>query len=92
MSEGRVAWHHVGNRILGNPFTSLGLEWCQRCKMEVDTNTEATHRGGVYLYKRWCDRCGLVIKRGQYQVPLLSDRPLPAAALAWTTEPGKDRR
>lgn len=78
---------------IASPFTSFGLEWCPRCKMEVDCDTQAAHRGTVYVYKRWCLRCGLVIKRGVYNnVPLLTNQPLPAAALEWTTTPGQDRR
>ena len=77
---------------LSSPFTTFGLEWCPHCRMEVDTETEAAHRGTTYVYKRWCKRCGTVIKRGIYDhVPLLG-RPLPAAALEWTTAPGQDRR
>ncbi len=86
------AWNVVGRIANGNPFVSLGLEWCSRCKMEVDTDTEAAHRHGIYTFRRWCLRCGLVIKYGAYQAPLVSDRPLPAAALEWVTRPGQDRR
>jgi hypothetical protein len=79
--------------IGSSPFTTFGLEWCSRCRMEVDCDTRAHHEGTLYVYKRWCLRCGKVLKRGIYDnVPLLSSRPLPAAALEWTTEPGKDRR
>lgn len=78
---------------IGNPFSSFGLEWCPRCKMEVDCDTAATHRGTTYAFKRWCLRCGKVIKRGLYDcVPLISKTPLPAAALEWSTTPGQDRR
>lgn len=87
------AWHHVGHRVLGNPFTTFGLEWCSRCKGEVDTNTEASHRGTVYVFKRWCQRCGKVLKWGLWNnVPLISDTPVPAAAMEWVTKPEQDRR
>jgi hypothetical protein len=86
-------WHHAGHRVLGNPFTTLGLEWCSRCRSETDTNTEASHRGTRYVFKRWCQRCGKVLKWGYWDnVQLLSDRPLPAAALEWVTNVEQDRR
>jgi len=76
-----------------SPFTSMGLEWCPRCKMEVDTDTESVHEGTTYAFRRQCLRCGRTVKRGIYNnVPLLSNTPLPAAALEWTTQPGQDRR
>lgn len=78
---------------VGNPFTSFGLEWCPRCKTEVDCDTQAVHQGATYGYKRWCLRCGKVIKAGLYEcVPLLAGAGLPPAALEWSTAPGKDRR
>jgi hypothetical protein len=78
--------------IGSSPFTSFGLEWCGRCKTEVDCDTAAEHNGTLYVYKRWCLRCGKVLKRGIYEnVPLIGN-PLPAAALEWTTKPEKDRR
>lgn len=76
-----------------SPFTSLGLEWCPRCQMEVDCDTKAHHQGSTYAYKRWCLRCGLVVKNGVYDnVVMLSGQPLPPAFVAWSTEPGQDRR
>ncbi len=76
------------------PFASLGLEWCPRCKMEVDCDTQAHHQGTTYAYKRWCQRCGRVIKYGVYQnVRLLHGAsPVPPAALEWVTKPEQDRR
>ena len=76
----------------GNPFSSFGLEWCPRCKMEVDCDTQAHHQGTTYAYKRWCLRCGRVVRRGVYDRVVLLGRPLPAAALEWSTAPGQDRR
>ena len=77
---------------LSNPFASFGLDWCQRCRMEVEVDTQAQHVGETYAYRKQCLRCGLTTSRGVYDnVPLLS-RPLPAAALEWTMESGKDRR
>lgn len=85
-----------------SPFASLQsqtgvpsakLEWCPRCKDEVDTETQARHQGTTYSYKRWCLRCGEVLARGIYHnVPILSDVPLPAGTVEWTTAPGVDRR
>ena len=76
-----------------SPFTSLGLEWCPRCQMEVDCDTQAHCAGSTYAYKRWCTRCGRVIKMGVYDnVTLVGGGTLPAAALEWVTTPGQDRR
>lgn len=84
-----------GSMALGaSPFASLtgSLEWCARCGQYVDHETKAAHRDTTYVYKRWCLRCGGVLASGVYDnVPLLGG-PLPAAAVEWTTEPGKDRR
>jgi len=44
------------------------------------------------VYKRWCLRCGWVVKYGAYQTELITDRPMPEAALQWVTSPEKDRR
>lgn len=75
-----------------NPFKTFGTEWCPRCRMEVDCDTEAHHEGTVYGYKRSCRRCGRVIMRGLFNnVPLLSNVPLPPAALEWSLKPGQDR-
>jgi hypothetical protein len=75
------------------PFASLGLEWCPRCKAEVDTDTDARHQGRTYSFKRWCLRCGHVVNSGVYHnVPILSDIPLPAGTMEWVTKPGVDRR
>ena len=90
MAVNPTAWQRVGQHG-GNPFVSLGVDWCKICG-ETDTNTEASHRNGIYVYKRSCRRCGRVIKHGLMRAPLLSERPLPAAAFQWVTEPGKDRR
>lgn len=75
-----------------SPFTSLGLEWCPRCKTEVDTETQTHHHDRTYGYKRWCRRCGYVVKYGVFDnVPILS-RPTPPDALAWVKAEGEDRR
>lgn len=75
------------------PFATLGLEWCQRCKTEVDTETKAHHQGSTYAFKRWCLRCGKVVSHGVYHnVPLVSHVPLPAGTMEWVTAPGQDRR
>ena len=105
MSRGRWALHRPGrvlisvsgvrqrgNRTLDNPFLTLGLEWCRVCKSEMDCDTEASHRAGVYVFKRWCRRCGTVLKYGSYAAPLVSDQRLPAMAFSWVTTPEKDRR
>lgn len=74
------------------PFAS-GLVWCPQCRDETDTDTQAHHAGVTYAWKRSCLRCGSVLAHGVYHnVPLISDVPIPAGTLAWTTAPGIDRR
>lgn len=74
-------------------FGSLGLEWCTRCRMVVDCDTEAKHQNGVYAWKRWCLRCGKVVTWGHYNAPLLQpDHPLMRRSIEWVTDPEKDRR
>lgn len=85
-----------------SPFTSLQagsgvpsnkLEYCPRCKDEVDTDTQARHQPPDYLWKRSCLRCGQVLARGIYHnVPLISNVPVSAGAVEWTMAPGVDRR
>jgi hypothetical protein len=103
MSEGRVPWHHVGNRITGNPFASLGITYCTFCKVEVEADTESWHRGKTWCWRRKCPRCGNVISWGVYHnVPLflpgqdereqvIARRHI-AQAKAFVTKPGADRR
>lgn len=98
-----MPWTHAGNRITGNPFTSLGTTWCRRCQLEVDADTESSHRGDTWVWSRRCPRCGLVISWGVYHnVPLLLPgedekqaliaRRHIAAAKEFVTKPGADRR
>jgi hypothetical protein len=84
-------WKHF-RRVGGNPFSSLGLDWCPKCKSEVDTDTKAGHQSGVYVYKRSCRACGTVIKSGMFCAPLIGDENLLPVALQWVTSPEKDRR
>lgn len=81
-----------GNRTLGNPFLTTGMEWCRVCKSEMDTDTESTHRDSMYVFRRWCLRCGTVLKWGTFNVPLMSPGPLPAVNFEWVTRPERDRR
>lgn len=108
MSEGRVAWNHVGSRIMGNPFQSDGRgrsspfgelfeKWCPRCKMVVDSDTNASHRAGMYFYKTTCNRCGKVIEYGAYAAPIIQETPVhaftfPRLVFEWVNEKGRDRR
>lgn len=77
-----------------SPFASLGIQWCPRCRMEVDCDTQSFHRGTVFAYRRACGRCGRVIMGGTYnQVPLVGGTsPLMREAIEFVTEPGADRR
>lgn len=86
-----VPWYHAGRMANLNPFASLGLQYCVYCQQEVDTETDATHRGQTYVYRQRCLRCGQICNWGAYQhVPLLA--PVPAGAFEWCFAPGKDRR
>lgn len=83
----------------GNPFGSFSAEYCPRCEMVVDSDTKAHHDGqNLYLYKRWCLRCGKVLKSGRYNnVPLigegaLSPSPTMRKELEFITTPEMDRR
>lgn len=91
----RPWWMQGKIQVGGNPFSSLGLDYCIVCRDEVDTDTEAEYSSmeGVYVYRRRCVVCGSVIKFGAVQVPMITGgKPLPAAALQWITDPGQDRR
>jgi hypothetical protein len=74
--------------VVGLSFTMYGLEWCSKCEMEVDCDTQAVNKGTLYLYKRRCLRCGKVLKRGIYDK---AQGSLPKCAFEWVTSPGKDR-
>lgn len=78
--------------IGSSPFESFGLEWCSRCRMEVDCDTQAHHQGTTYVYKRWCLRCGKIIKKGVYDNVTLIGEPIPQVALEWISTPELDRR
>lgn len=74
--------------VAGLPFTQYGLEWCNACQMEVDADTQAANQGTLYLWKRLCKRCGVVLKRGIYDA---GKTPFPKVAFDWLTEAGKNR-
>lgn len=77
----------------GSGVPSGKLEWCPRCRDEVDTGTNAQHQGVTYAFKRSCLRCGTVLAHGVYHnVPILSNVPLPPGTMEWVTTPGVDRR
>jgi hypothetical protein len=90
----KIPWYHTRTEVGGNPFSSLGLDWCSRCKIEVDTDTEAHHQLDVHVYRRRCRRCGLTIKYGAYRTPLVGTAlaKLPSKIYVWLHQPGKDRR
>lgn len=85
-------WWMTQARVDPNPFDFQGLDYCTTCKQEVDTDTEAHHRGVEYVYRKRCLRCGHTIAWGAYaHVPLLETKT-PIRAIHWALEPGKDRR
>lgn len=88
----RIPWYHQSSTSTSNPFVSLGSDWCPCCKQETECDTAAEHCGTTFTYKRWCLKCGKVIKAGiMDNVKIMSNRCLPRAALEWTFTPGKDR-
>jgi len=89
----KVPWYHQGFTSTSNPFSTLGTDWCTRCKGECETDMYAVHSGNTFTYKKTCCKCGKVICHGMYdQVCLLSNKPLPPAALEWCFTPGQDKR
>ena len=90
-------WWAVGRTQWGGtPFSTLGVDWCCWCKMQVDTDTQAGHDQGVYVYRRTCKRCGRVVANGAVRAPLVLAHgaegvTLPAKALRWIHDVGKDR-
>lgn len=88
-----IPFYHVGPTSTSNPFASVGTDWCPRCRMECEADMAALHHGETFTFKKWCVRCGKVICSGIFnQVCVLTNTPLPPAALEWTFEPGRDRR
>ena len=88
-------WWAVGKTQWGGtPFSTLGLDYCVWCKMQVDTDTDAQHDGTTYVYRRNCRRCGRVVASGAVTAPVVSGGKagLPAKALQWIHHVGKDRR
>lgn len=87
-------WWAVGKTQWGGtPFGTLGMDYCMWCKMEVDTNTEAHHDGGTYVYRRDCRRCGRVVASGAVEVPTISGGvALPEKALVWLHDVKRDQR
>ena len=88
-------WNLVGKiQFGGNPFSSLGDDWCPRCKMIIDTDTDAEYGDNTYVYRRRCRRCGKVIKYGMMpNIPLINVDPNSLVCAAeWVTTPGQDRR
>ena len=88
-------WWAVGrSQWGGTPFSTLGRAWCHWCKMEVDSDCEAGHDDGVYVYRRNCKRCGQVIAYGAIKAPIIiseDEKGLPAKALQWIHQTKKDR-
>ena len=90
------SWWHRSNKIPRNPFDPIQviqhLEYCKECKMDVDVEIEAGHSEGVDVYRKRCRRCGAVMQYGMARRRLLSLEPLPAKAIQFIQETGKDRR
>lgn len=84
-------WHHVGHRNMGNPFESLGASWCNRCRSEVECDTESSERNGTFVWSRRCPRCGVVCSWGAYQAAQVGDPAHMKQAIQFVTQPGADR-
>ena len=86
-------WHHAGQLAQGNPFSTFGQTWCNRCKMEVEADTDASYGKGQFVMSQKCKRCGHPIAYAVYcNIPLLSARNLPAMAFEWVkAQRGRDR-
>ena len=89
-------WWHISHRLPRNPFDPLPviqhLEYCRTCRMDVDIDIEAANAEGVDVYRKRCRRCGDVMQWGIAKRTLLAGSPLPAKALKFVAETGRDRR
>lgn len=87
----QVPWYIERTNVGSNPFKACGDDWCNRCKMGVNTDQEMYSRGDEFVYRKRCLRCGGVIAHGMYRVKMLDGRlPSPDAAL-FIRERGRDR-
>jgi hypothetical protein len=89
-------WYAVGKSMWGGtPFGTLGIDYCNWCRTEVDTDTDAEHHDNTYMYRRQCRRCGRVIACGAVNAPLLGGgkqaTPIGKKTLIWIHTPGRDR-
>ncbi len=90
--------YHVGGRLIRNPFdpqvVEEHLEWCRTCKMDVDVQVEAGNADGVDVYRKCCKRCGGVVQHGMARRHMdgTSAKPLPAKAVMFIQQTGRDRR
>jgi hypothetical protein len=91
----QIPWYHVGKTYQSNPFASLGVDWCPRCRGECEADMACVYdmSSETFTYKKTCCRCGKVICHGIYnQVSMITNKPLPNAALTWCFESERDRR
>jgi hypothetical protein len=90
-------------RVMGNPFGTTGYSWCPRCRMGVDghhetyveeLDVESCNRGGRYVFKSTCRRCGKVLAFGGFEEQDVHVGG-PSRYLEmreWCTTPTRDRR
>lgn len=90
--------YHIGNRLPRNPFDPIPiiphLEWCKGCQMDVDVQIEAGNADGIDVYRKRCKRCGNIMMHGigRRHISGKNLKPLPAKALRFVQQKGKDRR
>lgn len=89
-------WWHISKRLPRNPFDPVPviphLEWCRTCQMDVDVEVQAANADGVDVYRKLCKRCGKPMQWGIGRRHLEGKKPLPAKALRFIQETGRDRR
>lgn len=86
-----IPWYMGRTNIGSNPFKACGDDWCNSCKMGVDTDQEACSRGDEFVYRKRCLRCGNVIAHGAYRVKMLDGRLPSLDAALFIRERGRDR-
>lgn len=77
-----------------NPIESIApLEYCSSCQDDVDVEVDEGKWGKVFVYRKRCLRCGIVMQWGVAKAALQSTDPTLTKDVAmWIQTTGKDRR